>query len=414
VRAGAGTEDVVNLDGDYSEKLVFGSNKLRGVEMLTLGAGHSYNLVTHDNTVAAGKQLEVRGYWLGTDDNLIFDGSAEKNGKFEISGGSGNDPVIAGENDDELVLHGGGVDVVSAGAGDDVFDMRDTLTGTDRIDGGIGYDILDLAGQVNVVLGSSTVKNVEEIRLGNAYDYKFSVTDDLLGKGGYLRIKGWSLQAQDRLTLNGAAERDGAFDVESGDGADVLIGGARRDFFRSAEGPDTLNGNGGNDTLEGGAGSDSLKGGAGKDLASYQLSSSGVRVSLAAGVGKAGDAEGDTLFSIENLIGSNHADVLRGNVSANTLNGSHGDDILIGRGGGDTLTGGAGSDHFVFNGASWDVNRIKDFENDYDKIDLAKNGFSFEDLKIVYDNGDAKIECDRGIIQLDDVASGLTASDFVF
>ena len=57
-----------------------------------------------------------------------------------------------------------------------------------------------------------------------------------------------------------------------------------------------------------------------------------------------GQAGGDTLFSIENLLGSSNNDTLEGNGAANTLEGGTGADELIGRNGNDTLEGGAGAD----------------------------------------------------------------------
>ena len=82
---------------------------------------------------------------------------------------------------------------------------------------------------------------------------------------------------------------------------------------------DTLIGGEGNDTLIGGAGADSLDGGAGIDTADYSGSESGVTVDLSAGTGTGGDAEGDTLTSIENVTGSAHNDTLTGDAGANTL-----------------------------------------------------------------------------------------------
>ncbi|MCB9946424.1 MAG: cadherin domain-containing protein [Rhodospirillaceae bacterium] len=64
-----------------------------------------------------------------------------------------------------------------------------------------------------------------------------------------------------------------------------------------------------------------------------------------AGTGLGGDAEGDTLTNIENLIGSEHADTLTGNDVANVIEGGAGDDIISGGGGDDTLIGGEGADH---------------------------------------------------------------------
>ena len=60
--------------------------------------------------------------------------------------------------------------------------------------------------------------------------------------------------------------------------------------------------------------------------------------------GAGGDAQGDTLATIENIIGSAFADTLTGNAAANTLDGRSGNDTLIGGAGADALIGGAGTD----------------------------------------------------------------------
>ena len=87
-------------------------------------------------------------------------------------------------------------------------------------------------------------------------------------------------------------------------------------------------GNSGNNILAGLAGADTLDGGAGTDTASYAASSSGVTVSLAAGTASGGDAEGDTLISIENLTGSGFNDTLEGDGANNVLNGGAGTDTV--------------------------------------------------------------------------------------
>ena len=51
-----------------------------------------------------------------------------------------------------------------------------------------------------------------------------------------------------------------------------------------------------------------------------------------------GDAAGDTLIDIENLIGSAHADTLVGSDLDNVLEGLAGGDVLDGRGGSDTAS----------------------------------------------------------------------------
>jgi Ca2+-binding RTX toxin-like protein len=119
------------------------------------------------------------------------------------------------------------------------------------------------------------------------------------------------------------------------DGSDLIFGEG---------GIDTIYAAGGNDVLKGGGGADKLYGGAGTDTADYSDSDSGVEVSLAAGAGAGGTAEGDKLYEIENLSGSAFDDTLAGDENANSLYGEAGNDVLKGGGGTDKLYGGSGDD----------------------------------------------------------------------
>ncbi|WP_417492658.1 M10 family metallopeptidase C-terminal domain-containing protein [Maricaulis sp.] len=132
-----------------------------------------------------------------------------------------------------------------------------------------------------------------------------------------------------------AVTPDAGVVVTGDDGDNILVGGA---------GDDSLAGGGGNDTLTGAGGADSLDGGSGTDLADYSDSARRVVVDLAAGTGSGGDAAGDTLTGIENLLGSGSSDILTGNGSANTLTGGGGRDEIYGGDGNDTLEGDSGAD----------------------------------------------------------------------
>ena len=110
---------------------------------------------------------------------------------------------------------------------------------------------------------------------------------------------------------------------------------------------DTLTGNAGPNVLEGGDGADTLDGGDGIDTASYAGSASRVDVRLSGTVVNHGDATGDTLTNIENLIGSAHNDILAGDRQANALTGRDGNDLLWASSGDDLLTGGPGADRLV-------------------------------------------------------------------
>ena len=133
-------------------------------------------------------------------------------------------------------------------------------------------------------------------------------------------------------TFNGTAAGEL---VEAGAGNDTLYGGAGDDF---------LFGQDGNDTLVGGSGSDHLSGGLGTDTADYSASASGVSIDLAAGTGTGGDAAGDTLSGIENVIGTSFDDTFRGNDASNVFTGGDGNDTFIigDMAGNDTLYGGTG------------------------------------------------------------------------
>ena len=90
-------------------------------------------------------------------------------------------------------------------------------------------------------------------------------------------------------------------------------------------------------------------GGDGIDTVSYLGSVPGVFIDLNRVSGqRGGDARGDVLVSVENIVGSRSADVLLGNGADNVFDGRGGDDRLSGRDGDDTLIGGKGSDMFVF------------------------------------------------------------------
>ena len=138
--------------------------------------------------------------------------------------------------------------------------------------------------------------------------------------------------------------------------------------------------------LIGGAGADILDGGSGGetdgDTASYAASKMGVMVDLDEGTGMGGDAEGDDLDNIENVIGSDHADVLYGDdEDPDVLDGGKGNDMLRGgEGGDDVLTGGEGTDTV----------------NYYDSGDGVTVNLSLTDAQ-PGDDGDAKDDVITGV-----------------
>src|SRR5262249_35237362 len=147
---------------------------------------------------------------------------------------------------------------------------------------------------------------------------------------------GVSVDLSAGVASGGYAEGDTLINIRNVTGSnfeDTIIGDAGDNVLTGGGGNDVLRGGAGNDTLIGGVGADVLDGGGGIDTVDYSGSFAGVGVNLAAGTASGGDAQGDTLISIENLIGSYHDDVLIGDA---------GDNVLVGGAGADQLDGGGG------------------------------------------------------------------------
>ena len=251
--------------------------------------------------------------------------------------------VFLGSGNDRLVNTGVIIGGVSMGSGNDLFDGTSGVM-IGRIDGNNGDDTL-LGG-----LGNETLRG------GNDEDV-------LHGGGGNDTIQGDDFDSAndifdggdgvDTLVVNtsGGATVDLAAGLASGVsfGVDTLISienvntGFGDDLIIGNDADNRLNGGSGNDTLVGGRGKDRLEGGGGIDTADYTEADASVLLFLD-GRANWGDARGDVLSSIENLIGSDYADTLVGNNESNVIQGGLGRDTIFALGGDDTIDGGVGSD----------------------------------------------------------------------
>ncbi|MGO4124059.1 calcium-binding protein [Inquilinus sp. YAF38] len=275
-------------------------------------------------------------------------------GDDTLKGYQGNNQLYGGDGNDVLEAEDG-VDILDGGAGNDILRANTLSTtpdadqlrggaGADQMDGGAGSDTASYSeGTIGVTVDLYGTDGVGIGHGGNAEGDRLSNIENLIGT-----------QASDHLTGNTSANT-----LDGGAGNDVLAGGD------------------GSDVLRGGTGADRLDGQFGSDTASYYGGITGILVSLASGTGSGGEAQGDTLFGIENLSGSQGSDGLYGNAGANALQGWNGNDALVGRAGQDTLTGGAGADRFHFTAlgdsvAGANADRITDFSHAQgDKIDLS-------------------------------------------
>ena len=289
---------------------------------------------------------------LGSGDD-VFDTNAAYAVVDVVYGEAGNDTAWGGAGND--LLYGGiGNDTLYGEADNDTLDGG---TGGDRMDGGAGIDTLDYSGSNAGVIVNLTANTASG---GHAQGDVISAFENITG----------SIH-NDTLTGNSAAN--------------ILLGGDGNDTLQGYAGDDTLRGGTGNDRIYGGLGIDVIDGGIGTDTADYRYSGAAVTVNLVTNTGTGGDAEGDTLAGIENLAGSNHADVLTGDAGANRLVGRQGADQLFGGGGDDIFDTGGGYD-FVDGGAGVDTVTYHD-SWDYVVVNLATGKGSYaEASRDVYVN----------------------------
>lgn len=313
---------------------------------------------------------------LGGNDT-IYDG----NGDDVVNGGTGNDTFIIGLGNDTL----------NGDAGNDLFDLTaagfDLASVTD-INGGTGTDSFQFGTfnsdyNVNLITGEMTristgqtfvmLTSIENITAGNGDDILIgaSGTNTLIGGGGDDIMQGGS-------NLFGGAGND-TFLYFDGTGFDNFDGGTGLDTidfsgdtgslyinlgtesYGTSSGTATFDiisvenvigsvddneiiGSNSDNIIDGGDGGDILDGAGGTDTLSYSRSNAAVSVDLGSNIAVGGHADGDTISSFENLIGSDFGDQLEGTAGANVIDGGDGNDTINGDSGNDTLNGDDGND----------------------------------------------------------------------
>ena len=371
-----------------------------------------------------GRDLLIGG---AGDDNLSGDAGADTliggtgndtlsggDGADSLDGGAGNDTMDGGDGADTIDLSGGGVDTALGGNGSDVFYVGDALTAADHIDGGAngggalgaGYDTVVFDGDYSttLVLSATTIVNVEEFDFTHGNSYSIRTNDKNISAtvsnswGVSLFANGADLGANDSLTFDASAEKNGTVAMFGGAGNDTLIGGHQADqFYLPAGGTDSAAGNDGDDYfsfvdwmlgefparamtaadhVDGGAGNDTVEFGATTNLtmtattmvnvenlyldagAHYTITTNEATVAA----GQSLTVYGNELGATDKLVfkgGAEHDGTFQiyGGAAADTLQGGHlndhidggaGNDTIFGSDGADDLTGGGGSDTFQY------------------------------------------------------------------
>ncbi|MFL9672331.1 S8 family serine peptidase [Pseudomonas marginalis] len=273
------------------------------------------NYILADN-VENARILQLGKTWLTGNDlaNVIY-ASQDSN----VMDGAGGSDTVSYENMTSAVVVS--LDLASdqqtAGSGSDTLISIENLVGTrfddvltgnagnNRLDGGLGADTLrgGLGDDTYVVDSSNDV--VIELTDGGVDTVLLSVDQYTLGQN----IENVQILTTGRSSLTANA-LDNRIDATVGD-----------NFIDGAAGTDTV---------------------------SYANSTGGVVLDLAlTAIQATGGSGNDTLLNVENLVGSQFADKLRGNTQANTMYGGEGSDWLEGRDGDDILSGGAFYDTLI-------------------------------------------------------------------
>ena len=295
-----GNDLVIFIDDENSLRLVDGNDASANI-MITFADGDIWDIdILLSNVTIDGSDFNDTLIG-GLNDDVII-GFA---GDDLINGQTGNDVIAGSEGSDTLI----------GGQGDDSF-VAFSLDGSDDISGGDGFDTYD-AGQVFDNIQADLANGT--IQIGTDVDNIDSIES-----------------------------------VIGGAGNDDLTGSANNETLIGGRGNDLIFGLGGDDLLEGSEGADIINGGEGNDTATYEQSLTAISIDLVSGSGFGGQADGDVLTNIENIIGSNFSDNILGDADNNVLIGGRGNDIVAGGLGDDEIVGGIGNDQ-LFGGAGNDL-----------------------------------------------------------
>ena len=289
-----------------------------------------------ENIVGTDQVDNIKG---NQDDNIIEGGDAGDT----LDGGDGKD-TLSYEGSQDLVNvelqddTEGGAPVAAIVSGGDA--AGDVATNFENIIGSAGSDTLVGNSEDNVIEGGAGTRDI--LDGGDGID-----TLSYEGSGGPVDV---ALEDNAPATVSGgdaAGDRATNFEniIGSGQG-DNLQGNSDDNRIEGRDGTDRIVGGAGDDVIEGGEGADSIDGGEGKDTVSYETSPQdpdgrGVDITLKDGAvadASGGHAEGDTIANVENVIGSEGKDDIRGNSQDNVIEGGAEADRLIGGGGEDTIS----------------------------------------------------------------------------
>ena len=274
IKAGTNTNDTLTVVAAASATYTLSATSgFSGFENLVFDGVDAtkdavFNFTSADTNVASGQTMSVSIINSNASDHLNFNGANETDGKFNATGGAGDDTLAGGSGDDTLTgmagndsLAGGdGADSLVGGDGNDTLDGG---VGNDTVTGGNGDDRITMSDAGDSLDGGSTLESLgDTLVLTSALTGSFVSVVNLSNGGD--QVTAWinSSPADNNATLQTGFENVDAtgmataVQITGSGSANVIIGGS---------GGDQINGGNGNDTIAGGLGADGLTGGSGND-----------------------------------------------------------------------------------------------------------------------------------------------------
>lgn len=213
IDGGAG-DDLLKLYGYRQAVFDFAGNHLRNIEHIVISGDASLTLT--DDVLAAGQTLRIET----TQGAISFDGSAERDGTYlltggdvadHLQGGRGADTIAGLGGDDRIVGHGG-ADDLRGGDGADTFVYRDIRDSAHK-----AFDIIHDLGEGDVIDLSAI-----DAKTGKDGNQAFHLVTKLTGHAGEAALHYDPVSGRTELGLD--VDGDGRAD------ATILIDGDHRDF----------------------------------------------------------------------------------------------------------------------------------------------------------------------------------------
>ena len=252
ITGGAGN-DTLTLSTTGTNTLVAA---ITGFEKINFAADIVAAITTVNANVASGVTFTVDGSALITTNALTFNGVAELDGKFSITGGAGADiltggtlaDTISGGSGADTITGSGGADSLTGGAGADTFvytsasvahstgtaadTISDFATGTDKIAVTLNFSSLAAAVTVDGSFVSSADLSAK----------RGEVVYDSTNSKLYININNDNLLTTQDIAINTTT-------VAAGDVTFTITGTTSGDTIQGGAGNDAITGNGGTNTF---------------------------------------------------------------------------------------------------------------------------------------------------------------------